>query len=175
MGINPAIKSILEENGVDYQDGLTYLLCVYYDVYPSFIPDSLKRLVNDTKIVVLTSEDITWQIPLFDKEVDNSTFSWVITEYVALFKNIGKGTHGKESIKRMKKFFATYPDVRKDEVIDATVMYLQNTNRTYVRNPHYFIFKGSGYAMTSDLYAWVETLRQERKELENRSNSIQLQ
>ena len=41
----------------------------------------------------------------------------------------------------MKKFFATYPDVRKDEVIDATVMYLQNTNRTYVRNPHYFILK----------------------------------
>ena len=72
-------------------------------------------------------------------------------------------------------FQAMYDIHKRNEVIDATVMYLQNTNRTYVRNPHYFIFKGSGYAMTSDLYAWVETLRQERKELENRSNSIQLQ
>ena len=92
MGINPAIKSILEENGVDYQDGLTYLLCIYYDMFTFFYSiDSLKRLVNDTKIVVLTSEDITFGKYLYLKKVDNSTFSWVITEYVALFKNIGKG------------------------------------------------------------------------------------
>lgn len=174
MEINIAIKTVLEEHSIDYQDGLTYLLCVYFDIYPSFISDELKRLVNNTKIVIVTEDGITWQIPLFTKDVDTSSFSWVVSEYLEYFKKIGKGTHSKECIKRMKKFFAAYPDVRKNEVLEATVMYLQNTDKNFVRFPHYFIFKGAGFSMTSDLYAWVETYREEMKSQNNRTEERKL-
>lgn len=174
MEINSAIKTILEENGINYQDGVTYLLCIYFDVYPSFIPEHIKRLVNSTKIVIVTEEDVTWEIPLFSSQVSTQYFDWVVTEYLEYFKEIGKGSHSRECIKRMKKFFATYPDVRKEEVLEATVMYLQNTNKNFVRHPHYFIFKGSGYSMTSDLYAWVETYREEIKTQTERSEERKL-
>ena len=59
----------------------------------------------------------------------------------------------------MKKFFSENPDVRKEEVIGATTMYIRSTEAKYIRLPHYFISKGVGSEKTSDLFNWIEKYR----------------
>lgn len=59
----------------------------------------------------------------------------------------------------MKKFFSENPDVRKEEVMGATIMYIRSTEDKYIRLPHYFISKGVGSEKTSDLFNWIEKYR----------------
>lgn len=84
--------------------------------------------------------------------------------YASFFKiAANKLPHTRECSKRFKKFFKENPDVTIDEVLNATILYLQNTNSKYVREPHYFIYKSKGSDEISDLLTWIE----KRKELLN--------
>lgn len=97
------------------------------------------------------------------KEEKDSAWNWIKKEYTELFVEIGKERHLKESIVRMKKFFSENPDVRKDEVIGATILYIRTTDSRFVRLPHYFISKGVGSEKTSDLFTWIEKYRELNK------------
>lgn len=95
---------------------------------------------------------------LFKEEI-KTPWDWVKEEYVEYFAHVGKEKHLKESLARMKKFFSENPDVRKEEVIGATIMYIRSTEARYIRLPHYFISKGVGSEKTSDLFNWIEKYR----------------
>ena len=61
----------------------------------------------------------------------------------------------------MKAFFADNPDVRKEEVIEATNMYFKSlSNADYLISSHYFISKGVGRDRTSALLGWIEKYRE---------------
>ena len=159
MKINEQILDILKEFGIRKDDGICYLISLYHGYKPTYIPDVLKQKINLTKIVVNDRTGITWNIPLYSGA--ETAFEWVKTEYVPMFKerNSKKGGKVREATSRMKKLFAANPDIRKDEVIGATRMYLLNTNPDYIRFPHYFIEKGVGAEKSWDVLDWIEKYR----------------
>lgn len=155
--INEKIKEILREFSISEKEGVPYLIALYYGYEPDYFPDYLKTKINHTKIVENGRSGLDWNVPLFDGV--NTAFGWVKDEYIALFSKIGKGTNARESTSRMKSLFAKNPDVRKDEVIGATEMYLLATDPKFVRKPHYFIQKGVGGAKTEDILDWIDSYR----------------
>lgn len=170
MTINSRVLEILEESRIKKDDGICYLLSLYYGFKPDYIPDVLKQKINISKIVEEEGGDIKWNIALFEGQ--ETAFEWVKTEYVELFRQSGKATHAREALTRMKKLFAKNPEIRKEDVIEATKMYLYNTDMKYVRLPHYFIEKGSGVEKTSDLLDWVDKYRLAEEHAQGRvSNS----
>ena len=67
MEINKQVLDILSENGINRADGLAYLLSVYFDTIPQYVPDDVFTSVNALKFfeVDLEKSKIDWIIPLF--------------------------------------------------------------------------------------------------------------
>ena len=88
-------------------------------------------------------------------------FKWV-SKFRDLFKQVNPDRWGTLSTckERMKKFFSENPEVRVDEVMDATIMYLKNTDRRYIMKSHKFIYDGVGTSRNSTLEEWIEKLRE---------------
>lgn len=169
MKINEKILEILTSYSISKDDAICYLISLFYDYNPSYIPQSFKDRVAKTRIAVIEYKkndegeddlteikDIKWNLPLY--EGAETAFEWVKTEYVPMFKerNTDRGGKVREATARMKKLFAKNPDVRKDDVIGATRMYLRNTNPDYIRFPHYFIEKGTAADKTNDILDWLD-------------------
>jgi hypothetical protein len=116
-----------------------------------------------------TSNSITWNIPLWEEE----TTTWIKNEYCSLFQDIGKKPYPKECTKRMITFLKKNPDVTKEEIITATKAYIRTQDTRFIREPHYFINKGVGSQMISDLYNYIEQLRQENTSTVNQTDITQ--
>jgi|SRR6218665_641795 len=175
MEINEKILEIFEEFDIPKDDGLCYLISLHFGLNPSFIPDLLKKKVNSSQIAEADEDgSLKWNAELFKSKNMNTPFDWVKTEYVKLFseRNPEKGGNIKESTNRMKAFFAKNPEVRKDDVLDATRLYLSRTDPAYIRLPHYFIEKGAGAAKISDLESWLERLKEEKEQVAMRSRNL---
>lgn len=159
MKINPRIKQIFREFKIGEADGMCYLLSLYFGYQPDYIPEELMRKINLTKIVEPSDSGIKWNLPLFQGQ--ETAFEWVKTEYCQLFSDVNKSRGGKvrESTARMKKLFSQNPDIRKEEVIGAAQMYLNNTDPDYIRSCHYFIEKGRGAEKTQDILDWIDKYR----------------
>ena len=102
---------------------------------------------------------VAWNIPLFSN-MDTVATKWDwVKEWNKIFGGINPRRKGsdKDCITRMKAFFADNPDVRKDDVIGATQMYIRSlSNPEYITSSHYFISKGIGRDRVSALSAWVD-------------------
>ncbi len=88
----------------------------------------------------------------------NDPWAWVKTEYVAMFKakNPSKGGHIKESVSRMKAMFRARPEIRKEDVILTTKLYLSQTDSRFIRLPHYFLKKGQGANAIYEFDTWYD-------------------
>jgi hypothetical protein len=113
-----------------------------------------------------------------NEDSSKDPWAWVKTEYVALFKerNHERGGYVKESIIRMKKMFAAMPEIRKEDVIAVTRLYLSKSDSRYIRFPHYFLKKGMGETAVYEFLNWYE-IYQETKEAgsgrASKTNSMQ--
>lgn len=158
MKINEKILDVFKDYNINPDDGICYLLSVYYGYKPTYIPDEFKQKMNVSKIVEIKGKDIVWNISLFLEQ--ETSFDWVKTKYCSLFiEHTGNSGYYTESVRRMKKFFAEYPQYRMDDVINATKLYLNNTEPKYTRRPHYFIEKGKGVEKQSDLLTWIDNYK----------------
>lgn len=85
-------------------------------------------------------------------------WAWVKTEYCALFKakNPSKGGKVRESTARMKKMFAAFPEMRKEDVIATVKLYLSQTDSRFIRFPHYFLLKGQGANAIYEFADWYD-------------------
>jgi hypothetical protein len=85
-------------------------------------------------------------------------WDWVKTEYCAMFKakNPAKGGKVRESVARMKKMFSAFPEVRKEDVILTTKLYLSQTDSRFIRYPHYFLKKGQGADAIYEFSDWYD-------------------
>lgn len=176
MTINEELLEILKDNSINKSDAICYLLSLYYGYKPTYIPRELKIKINTTKIIVEKDGNLHWNIPLFEEQ--EVGFEWVDSEYIELFKERkpSEGRYKRECIKRMKALFAKHPDIRKDEVIGATILYLSATDPTYIRKPHFFIQKGQGVSKIQDILDWIERYRETKEpEEENRTITRKLQ
>lgn len=163
--INPKIEEILQEFNITREDGLSYLLSIYYDVRPSYTPPLLIQRMNTTNILGLDENKmLVWRFPLFlnDDNMSSDKWSWT-SEWMDMFKDVNKDRRGaSRSVKtRMMVFFSENPDVRKEEVFEATKMYLRSlTSPTFCKKSHKFICEGSGKFRVSLLEEWVEKYRE---------------
>lgn len=161
--INPNIIKSLREMNINTDDGILFLLSKRFDLKPSYIPSRLEASINRTGIYELDKfNSLQWNIPLFDGE-EVSVWDWVKKEYRQLFKqaNPDKSGNGNDCVRRIKKLFQDYPEIRKEDVIEATRMYINNTDSRYLMFSHYFIEKGKGSEKTQNILTWIERYREE--------------
>lgn len=75
MKINPKVIDILTEYNVPIDDGVTYLLSLFFGYNSkNSIPDTIKQKVHLTGIISVESKMVVWKIPLFEEgqEIDHS-------------------------------------------------------------------------------------------------------
>lgn len=173
MTVNSAIDDILKEFGIPLRDGIPYLLILYHGYEPSYIPDSLVQKMNRTGIYKKDEETNTleWRLPLFEEQL--TQFAWVATEYMPLFSEVNPKRKGplKATVSRMKKFFSSYPQYRKDDVIGATKMYINNlSSPEYIMRSDYFIKKGVGVNASESLLQWCEDYERAKEHDERRQS-----
>ncbi len=73
----------------------------------------------------------------------------------------GIPSHRKECVLRLKRLFEARGAAGAELVIEATRLYLAETEPRYTMLPHYFISKGSGSSATHTLEAYMERLEEE--------------
>jgi len=166
LNFNSEVRNLFTQHNISIHDGLSYLLCVHYGVSPSYIPAELERKILSTNILTkdYSNDTIKWNIPLFEEtEVG---FEWV-GEWMDLFKSVNPERRGTKAdvIRRMKKFFVNNPSIRKDDVFEATKIYLLSvSNPIYCKKSHKFIYEIDGSSMLAD---YVEQLAGKREETFN--------
>lgn len=159
LEVNSEIRDILSRNLIPIQDGISYLLCLYYGTVPSFIPQELERRVLATNIVTkdYKSDDLKWNVGLFEEQ--ETGFEW-IGEWMDLFKAINPERRGTKAdvLRRMKRFFVNNPSIRKEEVFEATNNYLSSvSDPIYCKKSHKFIYEIDGTSMLLDFVQNIET------------------
>lgn len=176
MKINPQIPAILKEFNIPENDAIAYLLSIYFNCRPSYTPPLLVQKLNVTNILGINSlKEIQWNIPLFEIDsVSKDKWDWV-KDWNDQFGYINPKRKGslKTCVIRMKAFFAENPDVRKEEVLGATLLYFKSvTNREYLTTSHYFISKGVGKDRNSVLERWVEQYQEELSKVPTSTSDI---
>lgn len=171
MKVNEEVKEILRESNISQDDALTYLISLFYGYKPSYIPEILIHKINRTGIIRSDNKGgIDWAVPLFEEQIIG--FEWV-KDWIQAFGDINPDRRGifETAVARMKKFFATYPDIRKDEVLAATRMYFRNLdNPKYLMKSHKFITDGMGVNKKSELKDWVDKFRLSNQQLSERTS-----
>lgn len=162
--INEGVLEVLSEFNISQNNGVPVLLCLYYGYKPEYVPLELVQKLNLTGIYRNDRGTIHWNIPLFEGQ--QTAFDWVGKEYCSLFKqaNPTRGGHEKDAMSRLKALFAKHPEVRKEDIIGATKMYLSSTDPRYIMMPHYFILKGTGGAKTQTITEWLDKWFEKRTE-----------
>ena len=104
-------------------------------------------------------------------EETESGFEW-ISDWMDLFKNVNPERRGVKAdvLRRMKKFFVNNPSIRKEQVLEATKMYLKTVdNPTYCKKSHKFIYEQDGSSMLLD---FVERIDSNRAAIQNKFDDI---
>lgn len=180
MRINQEIKDILHRYGIPQNDGISYLLTVYFDVRNSYTPLALVQKVQATGILSLDDKTrtIDWNVTLFEEQVTG--FGWV-KDWMQLFADRNKERKGvlADVTRRMKEFFTEHidKDITRLEVMEATKMYLKTVYEAkHVKTSHKFIKEGAGKSAVSMLMQWIELYRESLTQEQGRSgthNSMQ--
>lgn len=165
MEINPKIIEILNKHRINIDEGILYLMCIYFKLDSDLISDQIKVPVKASEIIDFEEQGYTFKIPLFTKDKVETAWEWVNTEYLPLFAPFGKAKNKREALLQMKKLFSENPEIRKEDVLGATKMYLDHCvatylNPKYVRLPHYFISKDKGANRTQDILDWIDNFKE---------------
>lgn len=165
MQINKDVINILKANKITTDTGLLYLLGLHFKLDTAVIPDDIKAQIHAANVVNrdYKSETIEWNVSLFEGQ--ETAFSWV-DEWRAGFKqrNADRAGNKKFCVKRMKDFFAANPEVRKEDVIEATEMYfLSVKDNQYLKSADKFIAEGNAAVKKSMLEQYLEKVFEERK------------
>lgn len=175
MELNKNLKQHL--NDVEKKDeGILYLLSAFHALEVDCIPQSTIRQVNATGIVErdLDNGVLQWNVPLYESQNIDNVWSWV-DEFRDKFKRVNPERSGTKQtcIQRMKKWFSENPQYRKEDVLEATDMYLRVTDSRYIMKAHKFIYDGIGVMKNSTLSEWVEKYI-ERKDRNKNDNNIKM-
>lgn len=177
MTINPVLLKVLKDNGCE-TEGIIYLLCLFHKLpdVETLISEKTIRQVNSMSIVErdYKTKTLQWSIPLYEGQNIDDVWSWV-NDYRQLFASKNKEREGnkRSCVSRMKEFFKQNPSIRKDDVLQATAMYMKTVEPTYCKMAEKFIYDGSGAFKTSQLLHWCEMV-QERKEKQSIDPNIKM-
>ena len=163
--LNENVTRSLNSNGIG-DEGILYLLAIYFNLDVKCIPDKIQKKVNLLKVVErdydTASFSIKWNEPLFEGDSPTESYWDWVDDWRKLFKRVNAERDGtkKYCITRMKKFFSKFPEYRKEHVMVATKAYLSTvTDGQYCKKAHKFIFEGSGVNEYSLLLEWCERMK----------------
>jgi hypothetical protein len=162
--INPEITKILKQHNITNNAHIGILFLLNNGFTPTNSPQLfnpiLQREVLATGIVKCHQEQngtflFHFEVPLLS--TSENAWDWV-QDYCNMFKkaNLQSGGYVREATIRLKKLFSTNPEIRKDDILGATELYLKNTDPKFIGLPHYFIEKGVGSNKTQKVLTWVE-------------------
>lgn len=162
--MNSEILEVLRKYRINADQAKAYLLGVYFNLNTDYIDEKVKTQVNTLGILEreyaadnTTVNKIVWKVPLFNEEKD-VTFGWV-ADWMNGFERINKSRKGTKTavMSRMKKFFAEHPEVRVQDVFDATQAYFRTVNDPqYLKSSHKFIMEGTGFNRISMLEQYID-------------------
>lgn len=169
MKLNKNVTKLLANSGIR-QEGVLYLLALYFELDVNCISKVIQKRVNLLKIVQrdYDGDDFTlkWNEPLFDGEKPTQTHWEWVDDWRNLFKQVNPERDGtkKYCITRMKKFFSKFPNYRQEDVMIATKAYLGSVSSPqYCKKAHKFIFEGAGVNEYSLLLEWCERMKKVAK------------
>lgn len=140
LNFNTDVVQLLKDNDINVNDGKLILIALYFNLKPTFVPDDLKHKIFKLGLFTYDKykKEIKWKFDIFNQ----SEIDW-LEEYRNLFKNVNKERKGdKKTVNnKLKKFMINYPTVTKEQIINATKLYLREQNPTYVMDSGYFIEK----------------------------------
>lgn len=150
--LNTKIYELCVKHKIDPEVAYTALFILYHEFSNKALQAAFEDTLSSLSILGIfkinysdEENKIEWLIPLYGDSVCEDEWTWVTTEYMKLFKDLRKDAGGAPSanISKMKKFFASHPSVRKDDIIDAAKLYIQQiTDVKYLQRADYFILKG---------------------------------
>lgn len=165
MKLNPEIQKLLVEANIDLDESILYLLSLFHNLDSDCISEKTIRIVNNIGIVErdYKTNTLLWHVPLYDGQNTDSVWDWV-NEYRDLFaaKNKERSGSKKTCVMRMKLFFSENPHVRKEDVLEATALYLRTVEPQFVKTAERFIYDGQGNYKTSMLSNWIERVIENR-------------
>jgi len=140
LNFNTDVVQLLKDNDINVNDGKLILIALYFNLKPTFVPDDLKHKISKLGLFTYdkSKKEIKWKFDIFNQ----SEIDW-LDEYRDLFKNVNKERKGdKKTVNnKLKKFMINYPTVTKEQIFNATKLYLREQNPTYVMDSGYFIEK----------------------------------
>lgn len=158
LNFNSDVVQLLKDNDINVNDGKLILIALYFNLRPTFVPDDLKHKIFKLGLFTYdkSKKEIKWKFDIFNTgEID-----W-LDEYRDLFKNVNKERKGdKKTVNnKLKKFMINYPTVTKEQIINATKLYLREQNPTYVMDSGYFIEKNGN----SKILEYLNRLNKEKE------------
>lgn len=90
---------------------------------------------------------------------------WVTTKYIPLFRKANPKivVEKRECMERMAWFMKTNPGVNRDIILEATRVYISNTNPKFLMRPYYFIRKKRGGVWSCELKGWTDIIQAHSK------------
>lgn len=176
MKITEKVKLTLSDFNIRREDGLCYLISLYFEQEASYIPESLKARIMETGIVEEVNGELKWNTPLFESQ--DTEKDWIMKEYMPLFESYGTSNRHKREVKtRITRLLRDHPEYSKDDVVKATSLYIksciaQNKDALYVKLPHNFICSGMGITKNEPILTWLEISRESKVKSHVRSDAI---
>jgi hypothetical protein len=166
--INPELLKVLEEKNLYSPDYICALFSIeYLSELPSYFPPNLLYHLDLAGLVSKDAATLKYVLtfPLFlSEEVRTKDLRWDwVREWRDMFKNAYSERAGSPStcIARMKTFFSENPEVRKEDVFSATMLYLESIqDAKYLTTSHKFIYDGAGKSRNSRLEEWIEKYKE---------------
>lgn len=168
--INEALRKELDRNCIPYNEGVTTLLVLYFNLQFN------NSAMNDQMIMQLSvanlldydyeKDEYTFPVPLFEEE-KKSTYDkhhpcldvGFMKTFIDLFikKNPRKRVSVTQLTEQMVKLVRDFPDVTQYELIEAAKLHLAENDEIHCKQPNYFIHKqGEGYNCMS----YIERVRE---------------
>jgi len=181
--INPELIKAIESKNFYVVDCLAVLFCIdSLQEIPSYVPSQLVYYLDLAGIIKKnSSNNFELVFPLYEEQEKNSTdlkWDWV-KEWRDMFKSAYSERAGSTTtcIARMKTFFSENPEVRKEDIFGATMLYLESVqDAKYLTTSHKFIYDGAGKSRNSKLEEWVEKYKEilEASKQTNQSSNVHI-
>lgn len=144
LNFNPEVSEILTKNNISVDDGKVFLLCKYLNLNPSYFPEALDNKISSLGFYTIdyTKDKITWKIDLFGESSEG--FEWV-KEYISMFakKNPQRKGTMYNVLPKIKKLLLNNPSIGSRDILEATKIYLNETDPKFIMESQYFISKNN--------------------------------
>lgn len=171
LELNPDLYKELKKYNIPRDEGILYLMSLYYGLRTDYIPETIKKQVNVSKIVeriyyTNKPNEVKWNIALFKGQTVE--FDWV-KEWREPFRtaNLDRAGDLKTCKERMAKMFKEYNFLTPELAIEARDLYFSGiTDSQFIKKSHKFIYEHTDGNRSSMLVQYAEEVLEAHRSME---------